>query len=882
MTTEDQRSNGGLDFARNKDEIFVNGVEIPLLYPICAEKSTSNKIDFQFIKPRLIATAALDVATLVTSLSSTTPSLDAPFIGSHLIHTRENNPRMQLATRRLCSLLLISPSAPSSATENYRGYAEYRDKSVVSPLVIHCHFSDSRLDRVGSPKTLIVLLSLLAATVGTPLSVAYYQNWFRYSGGLCAVSPDTGTLQIDYTQYTHIIIQNAAYDTASDTFPEGDAWQYPGMLNDITQQNATTKLVISSLTSTDLQDTLYENATKTSSFASGLIQYALQYGMKGVEIHWTWSQDDGPKALSLATAVRAAIAAQSEPLELFFWTSVRSDWYQTLNYTQTANIVDYMILDSISFFGSWTVQTVGTSALSPLSSLQWTIQELVQLIPSQKIVVGIPGTGITYQLANSSLTDVGSPVAQLNPSGCLSTQFGEGQLSQRELDSLEADGATGVYSTSQDQFYLLQGDNWIGWENNVTIYNKIAFFASHQLAGVHIHTLANSVTLPSYIHQAYRSLSSSPSSTTSQSTSSTEDSETTQDTETTQETEVTQSTQTSIASSTSQDTSSTTSQDTTSTTTQETSSTTSSNPVVTATSVSDSDSVSGSSDTVEATFSTSQTEASTSNSGIITTAPNAGDKLVFGVVVLGCFLASLGSLSRRARDPYPSPFSDTGYAAKWALPPTLYEIDYEPLFRRAPLKKLPRSNADPQHTKQSSSMEAYGQGPPLSLVLEWIDDLWTLEGGREGTVDSGHTSIFSYACIVQAFRAPQSSPEEVLSRREQISASPLSGCLSRCTVTVKLLDGDGSPLDVEEQSCLFCPNGQETTLLPDYLRTPPILLKLTGQIEGKSMRLGFSIEYETLGGHKMNLTSNVFQMVRDRHRQTRKRSGRKLNRKEEA
>ncbi|PRP85299.1 hypothetical protein PROFUN_06901 [Planoprotostelium fungivorum] len=194
------------------------------------------------------------------------------------------------------------------------------------------------------------------------------------------------------------------------------------------------------------------------------------------------------------------------------------------------------------------------------------------------------------------------------------------------------------------------------------------------------------------------------------------------------------------------------------------------------------------------------------------------------------------------------------------------------------------------HKTPHETMEVYGcTPPPFSLVLEWIDQLWAAEREREADKEEKVLSdldlplsppIPASFMLLEPLRIHQRksyrgesrflSPKPVIALNR---ASPLSGRLSKCAVTVKLLDDDGSPLDVEEQDCLSSPNGQETILLPDYLRTPPIPLMLTGSIEGKSLRLGFSIQYETLEGerHKIFLTSNVFQMIRER-RQKRKRS----------
>ncbi|PRP85106.1 hypothetical protein PROFUN_07177 [Planoprotostelium fungivorum] len=180
---------------------------------------------------------------------------------------------------------------------------------------------------------------------------------------------------------------------------------------------------------------------------------------------------------------------------------------------------------------------------------------------------------------------------------------------------------------------------------------------------------------------------------------------------------------------------------------------------------------------------------------------------------------------------------------------------------------------------QDSSFVA---GPPLQLVMQWIDEMWAQECApptfdtQEENYEDIVEELLSFEDqqdfqLLEPLRTRQRKSYEGESRfltpRPVIAlhpSSPLNNRLKRCTVSVRLLDVYGSPLDCHEQTHLYGPHGKETLMSVPHSRTPPISVKIAGKCDLSALRLGFIVEYETDDGYcgQAHLMSNEVQLAR--------------------
>ncbi|PRP81886.1 glutaminase kidney isoform, mitochondrial-like isoform 1 [Planoprotostelium fungivorum] len=195
----------------------------------------------------------------------------------------------------------------------------------------------------------------------------------------------------------------------------------------------------------------------------------------------------------------------------------------------------------------------------------------------------------------------------------------------------------------------------------------------------------------------------------------------------------------------------------------------------------------------------------------------------------------------------------------------------------------------PQHLSADDTVwlmqdSSFFTGPPLQLVMEWIDELWAQECAP--VTMSSDSQEENYEAILEQLLPYEQQPDfqllEPLRTRQRKSyegesrfltprpvialhpSSPLNNRLKRCTVSVRLLDIHGSPLHCHEQTHLYGPYGKEALLSIPHGRTPPISVKIGGKCDLRALRLGFTIEYETDEGYcgRTHLTSNEVHLAR--------------------
>ncbi|PRP77585.1 2,4-dichlorophenol 6-monooxygenase [Planoprotostelium fungivorum] len=188
----------------------------------------------------------------------------------------------------------------------------------------------------------------------------------------------------------------------------------------------------------------------------------------------------------------------------------------------------------------------------------------------------------------------------------------------------------------------------------------------------------------------------------------------------------------------------------------------------------------------------------------------------------------------------------------------------------------------PAENMQGQLWTEYLDQPFPASVLHWVEEMWEQESRlqRGETIPDSPQMTSSPTIdfpspfqLLEPLRHNQrrsyNGESRFISPRPVVildKSSPLATSMKYCTVTVKLLDQEGSPLLEDEQDHLFSPQGKQFVLSVAHHRTAPISVKLTGKIELRELRLGFTVVCETNEGEtlRFHLTSNAFHLLRDR------------------
>jgi len=349
------------------------------------------------------------------------------------------------------------------------------------------------------------LLSLAILINASPIRVGMIQDWEVYHSGVCQLQPS----KIVYPHYTHIVVSLANYDSTSRTFQPNSAGEsitlYQDLKSNIGSLNATTKLVISTLGYNDrgIIEEITTNDASLQSFTTGIIQYADQYGFQGIDLGWPWTGGDGPKALKVVTAIRAAITSANKTLSLSIQTTADSSMYFNLNLPEISRQVDWMLVTSTGYYDYYSVGYNGVGSPSPLPAVKTTVVDMLTMIPQNKIVMGTVNYGVRYNLTDPTRNTPGS-AATIGVVGCSSDPAG--RLSASEVELLAEDASyTLQYNADNMMAYLLKEDQWISYETAQTVQDKIEYFVSQSLGGVMIAFIGQSDRIPGFISASYES-----------------------------------------------------------------------------------------------------------------------------------------------------------------------------------------------------------------------------------------------------------------------------------------------------------------------------------------------------------------------------------------
>lgn len=118
--------------------------------------------------------------------------------------------------------------------------------------------------------------------------------------------------------------------------------------------------------------------------------------------------------------------------------------------------------------------------------MDWAANYWVQLgAPKNKIVIGMPLYGRSFTLAGSA-SGVGAPAS----AGVAGTYTREaGYLAYYEICELLSKGASTHYINDQHVPYLVSGKQWVGYDNDRSLREKVQYVKSHGFGGAMVWAL---------------------------------------------------------------------------------------------------------------------------------------------------------------------------------------------------------------------------------------------------------------------------------------------------------------------------------------------------------------------------------------------------------
>ncbi|XP_076749063.1 chitinase-3-like protein 1 [Xylocopa sonorina] len=332
--------------------------------------------------------------------------------------------------------------------------------------------------------------------------VCYYGSWAAYRN-------NHGKFEVSYINpalCTHIIYAFIGIKTTGEVqildswlnLPDGkDGY---GQFTRLRQQSPNTKFMIAMGGWNERSikfSTVAANPEIRARFVQNVVNFLKEYDFDGLDLQWFYPNQRGGKLADKENFVAMLKELREEFDKHGYILSVMVSAVKcvaSLSYiiSQMSQYVHFINLITYDFNGCWR-NTTGISAplLSSLneSGVQAELNVdsairywLSQGAPADKLIVGIPAYGRSFTLADAANNTVGASTIGAGNAGPYTQE--EGFLGYNEICEYLAQGWTVVRENEQFVPYAFNGNQWVGYDDAISIKEKANYVKSMDLGGM--------------------------------------------------------------------------------------------------------------------------------------------------------------------------------------------------------------------------------------------------------------------------------------------------------------------------------------------------------------------------------------------------------------
>jgi len=336
----------------------------------------------------------------------------------------------------------------------------------------------------------------------------YYTNWSYRRPGMGQFTPE----DVDPTLCTHIFFAFASIkdnkiapsedQDIGDAFTEG---AYDRIMR-LKELNPKLKVLLAvggwAFGSEPFRD-LTSSPFRMNGFVYDSISFLREHGFDGLDIDWEYPRgpDDRAAFVSLIKELRIAFEGEAESSDndkLLLTAAVPASFEAIAagyDVPELAKYLDYINVMTYDFHGQWENRVGHNSPLFPLNSasefqekltVDYSAKEWVrQGAPLEKLIVGMPVYGRTFQLADSAKFDIGAEALGGGEAGRYTGE--SGFLSYYEIcDFLHQPNTTLVWDNEQQVPFAYRGDQWVGFDDERSLRTKVAWLKTEGFGGIMI------------------------------------------------------------------------------------------------------------------------------------------------------------------------------------------------------------------------------------------------------------------------------------------------------------------------------------------------------------------------------------------------------------
>ncbi|XP_041771501.1 chitinase-3-like protein 1 [Anopheles merus] len=337
--------------------------------------------------------------------------------------------------------------------------------------------------------------------------VCYYASWSTYRPGRGQFNVEN----IDPFLCTHLIyaffgVNDSGAVTILDPWLDLDSGRGNiRLFNQLRNQNPNLK-TLAAIGGATVDRVIFSqiaaSASLRSIFARNARDFCLTHGFDGVDLGWEFpAMHDGDtapydKRNFVLMLSELALALRSHGL-LLTAALAASETIASISYDITGIVphLDFINLMAYDYNGAWSNFTGHNAPLfagpSDQNDFQRTLNVqhsinywLSQGAPASKMVLGVPAYGRTFTLANSAVNGLRVPAEGPGHPGPYTSQYG--YIAYHEVCGYlsSATGWHRVWEPIQKIPYTFSNDQWIGYDDRQSIWEKCNYANSQQLAGM--------------------------------------------------------------------------------------------------------------------------------------------------------------------------------------------------------------------------------------------------------------------------------------------------------------------------------------------------------------------------------------------------------------
>lgn len=235
--------------------------------------------------------------------------------------------------------------------------------------------------------------------------------------------------------------------------------------------------------------TIASDANSRSSFINSAIDVARKYGFDGMDLDWEYpkTDDEMDNFGYLLQEWRAAIVTEAEassktPLLLTGAVYYAATTYDSVKYPieSVVNNMDWINLMTYDYHGSWESPTrtgEHTALHDPNSNANtdYGLKSWMQSgVPSEKLVLGLAMYGRVWNLTDINDNGINAPATVGDPEELTFAEI---------LEFNETKNSTVVYDEVTVSVYAYAGSEWVGYDDEESIKNKVIYGRDNGLRG---------------------------------------------------------------------------------------------------------------------------------------------------------------------------------------------------------------------------------------------------------------------------------------------------------------------------------------------------------------------------------------------------------------